>query len=339
MDVSICKRKREDVYRAGECVITRPAEYLPIAGGARLPAPRTFAYANAPLAYATLPGVTCHFSAGAPAPSPDFFVPGLRLTRMVAVNEYCRYFSAHLNYTPPRSGGHPMRQDLVSLAKKVHELYTPPCGCKLNGEVRWHGVVKCARKILLHQAETLLDQFSKFGYTNVAVATEVKCDPSITSRAHGGGAELQLGLSKLFDLVRSLETAMDCARVRHFNMSIGVGANIVRPLDPCSSVAATDDLLNQAAIAIYSNVCSILLSRPAEARRSLPDGLEGVMSEFGDPLYGVTLIQVEPTDELDRLKRQLHEVKHFEERLESKIRRLEREKKLKEMQPPRARFS
>src|ERR1700737_2613250 len=56
-----------------------------------------------------------------------------------------------------------------------------------------------------------------------------------------GGADLQLGLSKLLALVQSLERALEDARQQHFNMSIRAEANIVRPLDPCSSIPATDE--------------------------------------------------------------------------------------------------
>jgi hypothetical protein len=233
-----------------------------------------------------------------------------------------------------------MRPYLISLAKKVHELYVPACECKLNGEQPWQGIVKCARKTLLQQAEKLLDQFSEFGYTNKAVATEVKCSPSTTSRAHGGGAELQLGLAKLFDLVQSLEKALEAASCQHFSMSIKAEMNIVQPYDHCAITPVTDELRRDAGAAVYSNVCSILLSRPTAERRPLPAGIEGVVSEFGDPGYGVIIIQVEPTEELERLKRQLHEIKHVEERLEDRIRRLESKKKLKQKnKPPRARFS
>jgi hypothetical protein len=233
-----------------------------------------------------------------------------------------------------------MRPDLITLGKMVHELYRPGCECGRSGEHGWCDVVRCAKKTLLHRAETLLDQFSKFGYTNAAVAAAVHCDPSITSRAHGGGAELQLGLSKLLNLVRSLEKALVDARRQHFNMSIQAGAAIVQPLDPCSSIAVTEDLLRIAGESIYSNLCSILLSRPATERQPLPDGIEGVISNLGDPNYGVSVIQVEPTEEVERLKRQLHEIKHFEERLENKIQQLEKETKVKEqIKTPRARFT
>jgi hypothetical protein len=117
-------------------------------------------------------------------------------------------------------------------------------------------------------------------------------------------------------------------------------ASIVRPYDYCPTVVVTDDIRGVAAAAVYSNVRSILLSRPVRERQSLPGGIEGMISDLGDPAYGVTVIQVEPTEELQRLKRLLHEIKHVEERLEAKIRRLECEKKSKEERtPPRARFS
>jgi len=233
-----------------------------------------------------------------------------------------------------------MRPDLVSLAKKVHEIYTPPCACKLNGEEPWHGAVKCARKVLLQQAEALITRLSKLGYSNKEIAKEAKANPSTTSRAHGGGAELQLGLSKLLQLVQSLEKALEEARQQHFKMSINAEANIVQPYDYCPTTAVTNDLRDKAADAVYSNVRSILLSRPVQERHPLPEGIEGMVAFLGDPGYGIVVMQVEPTDEVERLKRLLHEIKHVEERLEDKIRRLEREKKPKEKRkPPRARFS
>ena len=233
-----------------------------------------------------------------------------------------------------------MRLDLVSLAKEVHELYAPRCACKLNGEDPWQWVVKCARKTLLQQAESLMNRLSKLGYSNKEIAQEAKCDPSTASRAHGGGEELQLGLSKLLGLVRSLEKALEDARQRHFNMSIIVEADIVQPYDYCPTAAVTDDLRDEAAVALYSNVRSILLSRPVEERRPLPQGIEGLIAFLGDPDYGIVVVQLEPTEEVERMKRLLHEIKHVEERLEDKIRRLESKKNPAEKRkPPRARFS
>jgi len=233
-----------------------------------------------------------------------------------------------------------MRADLVSLAKKVHEVYAPPCTCKLNGEEPWRGVVQCARKILFHQAETLIDRLSALGYTNKEIADQAKCDPSTTSRAHSGGAELQLGMTKLLDLVQSLEKALEDSRQQRFDMLTRADGSIVQPYDYCPAKAVTQDLRDEAAVAVYSNVRSILLSRPIEERRPLPSGIEGLIASFGDPSYGIVVMQMEPTEEVERLKRQLHEIKHFEERLEDKIRRLESEKKPKEKRkPPRARFS
>jgi hypothetical protein len=233
-----------------------------------------------------------------------------------------------------------MRADLISLAKNVHKAYPSPCKCKLNGEEPWRGVVQCARKILFHQAESLMNSITELGYTNKEIATQTKYDPSTTSRAHGGGAELQLGMSKLFDLVRSLEKALEDSRQERFDRSTGTDANIVQPYDYCPTKAVTQDLRDEAVVAVYSNVRSILLSRPIEERRPLPGGIEGLIASLGDPGYGIVVMQMEPTEEVERLKRQRHEIKHFMDRLDDKIGRLESEKKLREKRkPPRARFS
>lgn len=229
-----------------------------------------------------------------------------------------------------------MRPDLVVLAIKAHQLYAPGCECKLTGEVSWPPVVKCARKVLLHQAELVLDRLAALGYTNSEIAGALKCDPSVTCRMHGGGADLQLGLSKILELTQSLERILDGARQQRFNLSVNSSPDIVQPFDFCSRTA-TLELQESAAGAVYENIRSILLSRPLKERKPLPDGIEGLIASLGDPLYQVFVIQIEPTNELERLKRLLHEIKHEEERLQDRIRRLEKAEP--RPRPPRAKFS
>jgi hypothetical protein len=163
-----------------------------------------------------------------------------------------------------------------------------------------------------------------------------------------GGKEgiqgVKLGRRWLFDHAEIMALApaknLGDSHKQHSNVSPPAATNIVQPYDYCSTTAVTEELRHDAAGAVYENVRSILLSRPADERRPLPDGIEALIASLGDPGYGIVVIQVEPTEEVDRLKRLLHEIKHVEERLEDKIRSIESEKKPKEKRrPPRAGFS
>lgn len=218
------------------------------------------------------------------------------------------------------------RHERTLLALEILKAYScnPHSSPNTTGE-KTAEPVNAARTVLLERARVVIQELMDLNFNNKAISCGVGFDPGIVSRAFNHSHEVRIGLPKLKKLVESLELFLVQARLNLFHRLVVHSPVSLNVLDFC----ATSSLVNPENTstireAVFANLFTALTNN-FEVRVPLPKHIGGALVSFGPPDFGFYLLQIEGASDVERLKNQIHEFKHFLERKEGELRRKERE--------------
>ena len=186
-------------------------------------------------------------------------------------------------------------------------------------------LVNAARAVLLEKAKATIKELRDLNFNNNKISLEVGFDEGIISRAMNHSDEVRVGLRKLKKLVEKLLLFLGQARLELFNRLASQAPDSLNLLDLCAASTHVNSE-NDAAIRriVYANFFAGLTNN-FDARLSLPAPIDGALILFGPPAFGFYIFQIEGTSDIERLKRQIHELKHVVRRREAELVRKEKE--------------
>jgi hypothetical protein len=174
-----------------------------------------------------------------------------------------------------------------------------------------------AKEILFKQVRTIVDELNEFGFMNKEIAKEIGFGGEIIARAYH--CNDILGLRKLQVLVEKLQDYKGHhAIVKRIRQLVDGKRNQFIMLDASSYKTQTDEIRSEIGGIVFENFFHCLGDN-LEKRLPLPEGFDAATIQVGSEKFGILIMQLEGTSDVERLSHQIHELEDLTRRKKNEL--------------------